>query len=589
MRSHYCGKVTEELLGQDVTICGWVNRRRDHGGVIFLDLRDISGLVQVVVSPDQENIFKIAESIRSEFVVKVTGKVTARPDGTVNNNLSTGKIEILVNKLEILNKAETPPFPIDSTNSNITINEDVRLKHRVIDLRRPEIQAKFKTRAKIIKICREFLDSQNFLDVETPYLTKATPEGARDYLVPSRTHPGSFFALPQSPQIFKQLLMMAGFDRYYQVVRCFRDEDLRADRQPEFTQLDIETSFLSQEQIVKLMEKMVVKLFKDVLNVNLNKFPVMTYKEAIKRFGIDRPDLRIPIELIDIADLLKNVDFKVFSGPANDPDCRVVALNLPNGSELSRKEIDDYTKYVSGFGAKGLAYIKLTAEGPQSPILKFLPEDVISSIINRVQAVTGDIIFFGADRANIVNDSMGSLRVKLGHNHNLLTGDKWQMLWVVDFPMFEVDKTSKKLTSMHHPFTSPSCSVEELTNNPADSLAYAYDLVLNGTELGGGSIRIHNDKMQSAVFKILGIDAEEAEKKFGHLLANLRYGCPPHGGIAFGIDRLVMLMTDSTTIRDVIAFPKTQTAACLLTDAPSVIDPAQLQELSIRVINLENK
>ena len=592
MHRHYCGQVTEEFLGQDVTVCGWVNKRRDHGGVIFLDIRDITGLVQAVVNPDNKNIFNTAESIRSEYVVKLTGKVTGRPDGTVNADLATGKIEIIVTDLEILNKAETPPFPVDS--SHVTINEDVRLKHRVIDLRRPAMQAKFKLRAKVIKTLREYLDSQNFLDVETPYLTKATPEGARDYLVPSRTHPGSFFALPQSPQIFKQLLMMAGFDRYYQVVRCFRDEDLRADRQPEFTQLDIETSFMTQDQILELMEKMVIKLFADSLDVKLDKFPVMTYGEAMRRYGSDKPDLRVPLEFIDVADLLKNVDFKVFSGPANDPQGRIVALRLPNGGELSRKEIDDYTKLVGVFGAKGLAYIKVNnieqgMDGLSSPILKFIPEEAVAEILKRTGAQNGDLIFFGADKATIVNESMGALRVKLGHDRNLLTGSQWQFLWVVDFPMFEVDKTSKRLTSMHHPFTSPTCSVDELVKNPADALANAYDLVLNGIELGGGSVRIHNAQMQSAVFNILGIDNIEAENKFGHLLANLRHGCPPHGGIAFGIDRLIMLMTGSNTIRDVIAFPKTQTAACLLTEAPSVIDTKQLQDLNIKVINTEKK
>ena len=592
MQRHYCGKVTEQLLNQSVTVCGWVNKRRDHGGVIFLDIRDITGLVQVVINPENKAIFSLAESIRSEYVVKITGSVIARPDGTVNNDLSSGKIEIIATELEVLNKAVTPPFPIDT--AHVTVNEDVRLANRVIDLRRPQMQANFKKRAKVIKILREFLDSHNFLDVETPCLTKATPEGARDYLVPSRTHPGSFFALPQSPQIFKQLLMMAGFDRYYQVVKCFRDEDLRADRQPEFTQLDIETSFMTQDQITSLMEEMVIKLFKEVMDVKLDKFPVMTYAEAMRRYGSDKPDLRVPLELVDVADLLKEVDFKVFSGPANDANGRVVALRLPQGADLSRKEIDDYTKLVGIFGAKGLAYIKVNnkeqgMEGLSSPIIKFIPEDKVNEILNRTKAENGDLIFFGADKATVVSESMGALRVKLGHDRKLLTGSEWQFLWVVDFPMFEEDKATKRLSSMHHPFTSPTCSVEELKANPAAALANAYDLVLNGTELGGGSIRIYDASMQSTVFNILGIDNEEAERKFGHLLANLRYGCPPHGGIAFGIDRLIMLMTGSATIRDVIAFPKTQTAACLLTDAPSVIDPKQLQELNIKVINVEKQ
>lgn len=589
MRSHYCGKITEELVNQEVKVCGWVNKRRDHGGVIFLDIRDRSGLVQVVVNPENKNLFASANSLRNEYVVKITGNVTIRPAGTINPDLVTGKIEINATDIIIFNKAETPPFPIDGYHET---NEDVRLKHRVIDLRRNEMQQKLFIRAKIAKLFREFLDSYNFVDIETPYLTKATPEGARDYLVPSRTHKGSFFALPQSPQIFKQLLMMAGFDRYYQIVRCFRDEDLRADRQPEFTQLDIEFSFVEQEDIINLMEKMFIKLFHEILGVKVADFPRMTYKEAMTRYGSDRPDLRIPLELTDIADLLKNVEFKVFSEPANSKEGRVVALKLPNGANLSRKELEDYTKFVSIYGAKGLAYIKINdlaqgLEGLQSPILKFIPEDVVKQIIARTEANTGDIIFFGADKAKIVNEAMGALRVKLGHDLNLFTGSEWQLLWVVDFPMFERDKTTKRLTAVHHPFTAPTCDVESLLNDPESALSKGYDLVLNGIELGGGSIRIHDDKLQSAIFKLLEINEEEAEMKFGHLLSNLRYGCPPHGGIAFGLDRIVMLLTGSKTIRDVIAFPKTQTAACLLTNAPSKVDLGQLEELSIKVV--ENK
>lgn len=585
MRSHYCSEVTEQIKGSSSTVCGWVNKRRDHGGVIFLDIRDLTGLVQVVVNPDNQSAFKLAESIRSEYVVQITGIVNLRPEGTINPDLITGKIEIQAQTLHIFNKAETPPFPLDDYHK---INEDIRLQYRVIDLRRPDMQAKFKTRAKIIKILREFLDTQGFLDIETPYLTKATPEGARDYLVPSRTHPGSFFALPQSPQVFKQLLMMAGFDRYYQVVRCFRDEDLRADRQPEFTQLDIECSFMDQQSITTMMEKMVVHLFNKGLNIQLNKFPVMTYQEAMRRYGSDKPDLRIDLEFVDVADLLKDADFKVFKDPANDPAGRIVALAVPDCAELSRKELDDYAQFVGIYGAKGLAYIKVNdiaqgIDGLQSPILKFLSQTAIEQILLRSKAKNGDIIFFGADKANIVNEAMGALRVKIGHDRKLLNSGKWQFLWVVDFPMFERDKTTKRLTSMHHPFTSPKGDL----NNPEECVANAYDLVLNGIELGGGSIRIHSADVQSQVFEILGIDSEQANNKFGHLLSNLKFGCPPHGGIALGIDRLIMLITGSNSIREVIAFPKTQTAACLLTNAPSPVDQAQLQELNIKVIRTE--
>lgn len=591
MRSHYCGEVTKQLLNQTVTVCGWVNKRRDHGGVIFLDLRDRSGILQVVARPELAEVFAAAESIRNEYVLKIIGTVQPRPDGTINEDLTTGHIELEATKIEIFNRAETPPFPIDDYHN---IGEEVRLKHRVIDLRRSEMQEKFILRAKITKLLRNYLDDNGFLDIETPYLTRATPEGARDYLVPSRTHKGAFFALPQSPQIFKQLLMMAGFDRYYQVVRCFRDEDLRADRQPEFTQLDIETSFVGQQEFLELMETMIKNLFHEVLSVDLGEFPRMTYAEAMQRFGSDRPDLRVTLELIDVADLLRHVDFKVFNGPANDPDGRVVALRVPNGCEMTRKEIDDYTKFVGIYGAKGLAYIKINdlaqgVDGLQSPILKFLPPDAVWSVIERTEAKTGDVIFFGADNKSVVNEAMGALRVKVGHDRGLLTGNSWQPLWVYDFPMFERDKASKRLTAMHHPFTAPSCTADELMKNPEQALSQAYDLVLNGLEIGGGSLRIFDAQTQSAVFRVLQIPDNEAEMKFGHLLTNLKYGCPPHGGIAFGLDRLVMLMTGSSTIRDVIAFPKTQTAACLLTDAPSGIEFEQLQELGIRLIQAEKQ
>lgn len=584
MRTHYCGQVTEESVEQQVTLCGWVHRRRDHGGVIFVDLRDREGLVQVVFNPEQKGIFALAEKIRSEYVLKVTGVVNPRPEGTVNNDMKTGKIEVVASELEVLNAAETPPFPLDEYQK---VSEDVRLEHRTIDLRRPEMLNRIKFRAEVIRQLRQMLEAEGFWDIETPMLTKATPEGARDYLVPSRTQPGHFFALPQSPQLFKQLLMMSGMDRYYQVVRCFRDEDLRADRQPEFTQLDIEASFVDEQAVINLTEPMIRKVFKTCLNVELpNPFPQMTYQEAMLRFGSDRPDLRIPLELVDIADDLKHVDFKVFSAPANDPNCRVAALKVPGGAELSRKMIDEYTKYVSQFGAKGLAYIKVNnlaqgQDGLQSPILKFLDDKAIQSILEKTKAENGDLIFFGADKTSVVNDALGNLRVKLGEDCNLIQGE-WSPVWVVDFPMFE--ETNEGLHALHHPFTAPQIDdPEQLIAEPLTALSKAYDLVLNGIELGGGSIRIHRPEMQQAALKVLGIDEAEADAKFGFLLKALKYGCPPHGGLAFGLDRLVMVMCGARSIRDVIAFPKTQTASCPLTEAPSTVDQKQLNELNIQI------
>jgi len=586
MRSHYCGQVTEELIDQTVEISGWVHRRRDHGGVIFLDMRDREGLLQVVFDPDIPNVFEVAESVRNEFVLRITGRVRHRPDGTINDNMTTGKIEILGKTLEILNKSATPPFQIDDND----VSEEHRLRYRYVDLRRPEMYQKLKFRSEIIRYLRNYLDDHGFLDIETPMLTKATPEGARDYLVPSRTHEESFFALPQSPQIFKQLLMVSGFDRYYQIVRCFRDEDLRADRQPEFTQLDIETSFIDEDQIISMMEEMLRDVFAKTMEIALpDPFPRMSYAEAMSRFGSDKPDLRIPLELVDVGDVMSKVEFKVFSGPATDPKGRVVALRLPKGGSLTRKEIDTYTKYVSIYGAKGLAYIKVNEvskgrEGLQSPILKFLPDDVIETIMQRTAAEDGDLVFFGADKAKIVNESMGALRVKLGHDLEIIEHG-WKPLWVVDFPMFEYDEKTKRYTSLHHPFTSPKEEdIDKLESDPENCLSRAYDIVLNGSEIGGGSMRIYRPEVQKKVFKALGISDEEANDKFGFLLDALKYGCPPHGGLAFGMDRLVMLMTGAASIRDVMAFPKTQSASCLLTGAPSAVSNEQLKELKIRVV-----
>ncbi len=583
MRSHYCGQLNESLEGQEITLCGWVHRRRDHGGVIFLDIRDREGLAQVVFDPDRADTFAIADRVRSEYVVKLTGKVRARPAGAVNPNMASGAIEVLGYELEVLNESETPPFPL---NEYSDVGEETRLRYRFIDLRRPEMAEKLRLRSRITSSIRGFLDGNGFLDVETPILTRATPEGARDYLVPSRTHPGSFFALPQSPQLFKQLLMVAGFDRYYQIAKCFRDEDLRADRQPEFTQIDIETSFLNEEDIMGITETMVRKLFKEVLDVEFDDFPHMTFEEAMRRYGSDKPDLRNPLELVDVADQLQAVDFKVFSGPANDPKCRVTALRVPGGASMPRSKIDEYTKFVGIYGAKGLAYIKVNerakgVEGLQSPIVKNIPEANLNVILDRVGAVDGDIVFFGADKFKIVSEALGALRIKLGHDLNLLTRE-WAPMWVVDFPMFE-ENDDGSFSALHHPFTAPKCSPEELEANPATALSRAYDMVLNGTELGGGSIRIHRKEMQQAVFRLLGISEDEQQEKFGFLLDALKYGAPPHGGLAFGLDRLVMLMTGAQSIREVIAFPKTQSAADVMTQAPGVVDAKALRELHIRL------
>ena len=585
MRSHYCGEINESHLESEVEICGWVHRRRDHGGVIFIDLRDREGIVQVVFDPDRAESFAIAESVRGEYVLKLKGRVRPRPEGTVNEKMKTGKIELLGLDLEILNRSETTPIQVDG---DIEVNEETRLRYRYIDLRRPEMLEKIRLRRDVTLNLRRFLEDENFYEIETPFLTKATPEGARDYLVPSRTHENSFFALPQSPQLFKQLLMIAGMDRYYQVVRCFRDEDLRADRQPEFTQLDIETSFMEEGEIMGLMEGMIRRLFSEVIDVQLpDQFPQMTYENAMDVYGTDRPDLRNPLVLTDVGDLMATVEFKVFSGPANSDDGRVAALRVPGASSLSRKDIDGYTKFVSIYGAKGLAYIKVNdreagIDGLQSPILKFLPDDVVESILQRTGAQSGDIVFFGADKAKVVNESIGALRDKIGKDQGLLEGD-WKPVWVVDFPMFDWDEKSSRWNAIHHPFTAPSCDADELKTNTGKALSRAYDLVLNGTEVGGGSIRIHKTDMQQVVFDLLGMDAEESQEKFGFLLDALKYGCPPHGGMAFGLDRLVMLMAGASTIRDVMAFPKTQTAACPLTSAPAMVNDAQLKELGIRL------
>ena len=583
MRSHLCGQLRDSHIGETVSLCGWVHRRRDHGGVIFLDVRDYTGIVQVVYDPDTVEAFALADQVRNEFVIRVEGRVRARDDEAINPKMATGMIEVLGKELTILNRSETPPFQLDEYSS---AGEDVRLRNRAIDLRRPEMQDKLRLRSEVSHRVRRYLEERDFVDIETPILTKATPEGARDYLVPSRVHPGSFYALPQSPQIFKQLLMMSGFDRYYQIARCFRDEDLRADRQPEFTQIDLEMSFVEQQDVIELTEGLVRDLFKSVGDIDLGEIPTLTYAEAMRKFGSDRPDLRFGLELTDVADLLRDVEFKVFSGPANDSKSRVAALRLPGGDRLSRKNLDDYTKFVSIYGARGLAYIRINSlnngiEGLQSPILKFLPEDVVDAILERCGAEVNDIIFFGADRAKIVNDALGALRNRLAEDLDLYERP-WASCWVTDFPMFE-ENDDGSLTAVHHPFTQPCGTVEEMETSPLEALSQSYDIVVNGHELGGGSIRIHDPAWQAAVFRALKLSDDEAAIKFGFLLDALKYGAPPHGGLAMGLDRLVMLLSGATAIRDVIAFPKTQTATCLLTSAPSEIDADQLKELGITV------
>jgi aspartyl-tRNA synthetase len=589
MRSHYCGLVDETLTDETVTLCGWVDRRRDHGGVIFLDLRDREGVVQVVFDPDTGEHFERADSVRSEYVLCITGRVRARTDETINPNMASGRIEVLGKTLEVLSSAQTPPFPLDAHHA---VGEDVRLKYRYMDLRRPEMQQNLIARARITSAIRRYLDDHGFLDIETPILTRATPEGARDYLVPSRTQPGAFFALPQSPQLFKQLLMVSGFDRYYQIARCFRDEDLRADRQPEFTQIDIETSFLDAQSVMSITEGLVCHLFQAQLGVDLGEFPRMSWADAMERFGSDKPDLRVDWELVSIDDLMTRVDFKVFSGPAQDPDSRVAALRVPGGATLSRKEIDDYTQFVGVYGARGLAWIKVNdlasgVEGLQSPIIKFMPEATVMSLLDRLGATDGDILFFGADKRSVVNESLGALRLRVAADLDQIR-EGWAPLWVVDFPMFERDDRGG-LTALHHPFTAPSCSAEALKADPESALSQAYDMVLNGSEIGGGSVRIHDQAMQKAVFDLLGIGEEEAESKFGFLLGALRHGAPPHAGLAFGLDRLVMLMVGGHSIRDVIAFPKTQSAQCVMTEAPGLVSDQQLKELSLKPRRAEPK